>query len=264
MTRKITVLISSYNDIRIKSALESLTKQTRQPDEIFVADAGSSPNIREICEKFNVKFVTLTGKAPETRSKAVKLINNDIIAILDTDEIALDDWLEKLTSPILEGEADFTGGPTKHFPPKSGPERYINELEDNIYQFQVPEDISYLPLGNSAWSRNLITKLGGFDPNIAGSEDYDINIRAINAGFKGIFVSDAFVYHDHSDTDSYWELAKERYRYLFNAAFVFIKNKGLVNRLKSTKRIKVHHPFSVIEFLLKPIALMDAFIRSKI
>ncbi len=259
---KITVLITSFNDKRIEKTLESLKDQSREPDEIFIADGGTRWNIKDIASRYGARLEILKGNVVETRQKALSLIKSDVVAFIDTDEIAPNFWLEKLVSPIEEGKADFTGGPTKHFEPKTGPEAYVNELEDYIYKYQVPENIAFLPMGNSAWKTEIFESIGGFDLNIyGGSEDYDVNLRAIKKGYRGMFVEDAWVYHDHSDINSYLKLIKKRYSYLRATAKTYLKNGTLTNRLKTKTSGRVNHPFHYVETALKPIALLDAIVR---
>ncbi|MCL4412052.1 MAG: glycosyltransferase [Candidatus Thermoplasmatota archaeon] len=258
---RISVIIASLNDRRIERTLESLTKQSLKPFEVVVADGGTNWNIAELCLKYGARLEHLPGNVVESRNKALSLVRGELIAFIDTDETAVPTWLEKLSDPILEGRADFSGGPMLHFEPKYRPEEYVNQIEDYIYQYQVPSNIAFLPLGNSMWRASIFQKLGGFDDSIPYSEDYDLNIRALKAGFKGIYIKDAPIYHDHSEFDSYFKLARKRYAYLRSAARVFIKNKALSMRMKSKAGGKVKHPFHIIETLMKPIALIDAYIR---
>ncbi len=261
-TGRISVVIASLDDRRISKTLESLSIQTLKPFEIIVADGGTTWNIAEICKEYGARFENLPGNVVESRNKALHLAGGDLIAFIDTDEVATTTWLEKLARPILSGSADFTGGPMLHYEPKYGPERYVNLVEDYIYQYQVPSSIAFLPLGNSMWRRTIFEKLGGFDTSIPYSEDYDVNMRALNSGFIGKFVSDATIYHDHSEFDSYFKLTKKRYAYLRSAAQVFMKNRALGERLKMKTGGRIKHPFHIIETALKPIALLDAIIRS--
>ncbi|MGC8561835.1 MAG: glycosyltransferase family 2 protein [Thermoplasmata archaeon] len=260
---KITVLITSFNDKRISLTLESLQKQTKRPDEILVADGGSDEEIREICGKFPVWFEILPGNVVETRSKAIKLIGEGIVAFIDTDEVAPETWLRDLVAPIEEGKADFTGGPTRHYPPRSGPERYLNEIEDYIYGTLVPQNIAYLPMGNSAWKKEIFDKVGGFDLTIAGGgEDYDINLKAGRLGYRGLLVGSAYLYHDQSGVNSYWKLVRKRYSYLRATAKTYIKNRSLSSGISRSSKGRIAHPFFIVETLLKPVALVDAILRS--
>jgi glycosyltransferase involved in cell wall biosynthesis len=258
----ITVIIASLNDTRISKTLESLSKQTLKPYEIIVADGGTTWNISEICSNYGARLENLPGNIVESRNKALALVKGELVAFIDTDEVAVPSWLEKLAEPIMNGTADFTGGPMLHYEPRYGPEKYVNMVEDFIYEYQVPSNIAFLPLGNSMWKRSIFQKLGGFDSSIPYSEDYDINLRALDSGFRGKYVADAAVYHDHSEFNSYVKLTKKRYAYLRSAALVFIKNKALTMRMKSKSEGRVNHPFYIVEALLKPIALLDALIKS--
>jgi len=263
MDKKVTVLITSFNDTRIRNTLESIRGQTMTPDEILVADGGTKWDISKVCSEFDARLEIIPGNVVETRSKAINIANGDIVAFIDTDEVAPAEWLQKLTEPVFSGVADFTGGPTRHKPPKSGPEDYMNKLEDMIYENLVPENIAYLPMGNSAWRKSIFQAIGGFDLNIyGGSEDYDINIRALKSGFRGKYVPEAYLYHDHSDISSYRALIKKRYSYLRATAKTYIKNRQLANRVTSSKGRRVDHPFYIIEALMKPVALIDAFLRN--
>jgi GT2 family glycosyltransferase len=229
---------------------------------VIVADGGTEWDIAEVCAKYGARLEHLPGNVVESRNKALSTVTGDMIAFLDTDETAIPIWLEELARPILSGSADFSGGPMLHHAARSGPEKYVNQVEDYIYEYQVPSNIAYLPLGNSMWRRTVLQKLGGFDESIPYSEDYDMNIRALHAGFRGVYVPEAAIYHDHSEFDSYSKLIKKRYAYLRSAALVFIKNRALSMRVKSRSGGRIKHPFHVVESLLKPIALLDALIRS--
>jgi len=137
----VTVLITSFNDRRIEKTLESIRNQIKKPNEILIAYGGTEWDIKLIAEKYGARLEILPGIVVETRQKALNIINSDIIAFIDTDEIAPETWLEKITAPILDGKADFTGKPTKQYEPKTGAEEYVNELEDFIYKYQVPNNI---------------------------------------------------------------------------------------------------------------------------
>ena len=165
-TGRISIIIASLNDRRISNTLESLSKQTRKPFEIVVADGGTTWNIEEVCTSFNARLEHLPGNIVQSRNKALSLVKGDLVAFIDTDETAVPTWLEKLSDPILDGRADFSGGPMLHYAPKYGPEEYVNQIEDYIYEYQVPSNIAFLPLGNSMWRASIFQRLGGFDDSI--------------------------------------------------------------------------------------------------
>ncbi|MDS0256803.1 glycosyltransferase [Thermoplasmatales archaeon AK] len=257
----VSVIITSYNDPRIELTLSSLYNQSTLPDEVLVADGGSTTNIKSICERYKCRFEVIPGNIPQTRSVAIFRATGSIIVFIDTDEVAPRDWLSNLIDPITKGEADFTGGPARHYSPKTQAECYVNLLEDEMYRSLISKDIRYLPMGNSAWRREIFKKIGTFNIELLASEDYDINMRAVKAGFKGKFIPDAWVYHDHSDINTIGKLLHKRYKYLRDTAKVYKMQNMFWNRLSIARKRPVRHPFYVIEELLKPVALLDALIR---
>lgn len=271
---KIVVEICNFNDVTLKEALKGLSLQSRLPDRVLIADGGSNDDyLRSMksyqqgdadVSKLNIEWKILKGTPLETREKSIDYLAEEITAFLDSDEVPLSNWLEDLTAPIVEGKADFTGGAMKSV--VSRPDfisSYYKEIEDRVYGSDVYVDVSYMPLGNTAWKTEILRKLR-FDLRLAKSggeaEDYDLEMRAIDAGYKGKYVPAALVKHFQNFPKGYWELMRKRYSYLLGAAIVMTKNKRLGKRARE-KRMKLKHPFGKVETLMKPIALMHGFIR---
>ena len=264
----ICVNISVLDDPRICYTVGSLNHQTVKPDMVLIAYGGGNPIVvRELKEELKRNFPSLNiitiacpGTPIQSKINALNYIDTDITAYLDADELAPETWLEHLTEPINTGRADYTGGPTKQIgEAKSGPERYYNELERRIYEGDVKQDVTYMPLGNTAWRTSLLKELR-FDSRITfrgGAPDYDLEMRAVDAGYKGEFVREAWVYHDKSTDKGYMALLRHRYKYLVGAAVIMIKNRRLGRRL-GEKRIRIKHPFVYVEMAMKPLALIHA------
>ena len=212
-------------------------------------------------KKYGARVENLSGKIAETRNKALEIIDSDIVVFVDTDQVAPESWLETITAPIRSGICDFTGGPTKHYPPKSSPETYMDELEDYMYANLVSRDVRFLPMGNSAWNVKIFKKIGGFNSSLLHSEDYDINFKAVEAGFRGCFIEDAWVYHDHSDISSYDILIRKRYRYLKSTVKVYRMHKFQRLKLPKLSGKHIKHPFVIIEMMMKFMVLIDSLIR---
>lgn len=60
------------------------------------------------------------------------------------------------------------------------------------------EDASRFETANVAYPRDLLERLGGFDPSFsrAAGEDTDLGFRALAAGAEAVFLPDALVHHD--------------------------------------------------------------------
>jgi hypothetical protein len=76
----------------------------------------------------------------------------------------------------------------------------------------------------------------------------------------GLFLPEAWVYHDRSGESSLFVWARKRYRYLVAMAMSLLKNGELERRL-SERRRPVAHPLRYLEAVLKPIAVVHAWVR---
>ena len=282
MDKKITVVITHYNDLRIFNCLDSLFNQTRQPDNVLIADGGSfkqlERDIRDyIKERRNYHFSIMRGRCIDTRRKVVdtlvfndnwikNIYQTDIIAFIDSDEVAFGDWLENLIEPIEKGDFDFTGG---FMLPASYRTRASLFLSQVINKQKVDE--SYIAMGNSAWDVKIFRKIGNFDDstistatdkdNVSGSyhvsDDFDINLRAIKAGFKGKIV-EAYALHNQSHIDTYRKVMKYFYGQYVRTAMAYFKHKEPISKFTKASK-KVHHPFDLFLILLKSVAFIEGW-----
>lgn len=264
---KTCVEIVVLKDMRIRNTLESLRHQTLSPDRILIADGGSDSSfiemIKDNYQDLPIDLKVLPGLPVETRLKSLKFIEEDITVFLDSDQNAPPEWLATIISPFLGGDEKlaFSGGPTKPYKEvTSEMERYINLVEEHIYRDDLKRKLIYIPLGNTAWKTGVLKQLG-FDPRLKfEAEDNDLETRAYNAGYHGTFITDAWVWHDKTVDTSFIRGMRKRYHYLVGAATVFIKNGTLGQRSKENRNF-VKHPYAIIEFVLKPVALLHAYIR---
>ena len=108
---KVTVVIVTYNRAEmLKEALESLTTQSRLPDEVLVVDNNSSDRTKAVAESFkgrlNMSYVFEPVQGTSTaRNTGIKHAQGDIIAYLDDDCIAEKDWLHYIEIPFLKDPA---------------------------------------------------------------------------------------------------------------------------------------------------------------
>lgn len=260
-TPEITVVVTSFRDPRAVRLVEAL-KHT-SCSEILIADGGSDNKLlerfREIQSR-KVKVLELPGNIAETRFQVVPHITGNITVFVDTDELPETDWLEQLTSPIINGECDFSFGSTKPFSPaKNRFSRYLDNYDQYLYSEILPRDVLKGAMGNSAWRTSLIREIG-FDPCLGiGGEDYDVTIRASKVGYVGKYVREAVLFHDQSSVSSLKKfIRKIFYNYLVGASLVYRKNGMLFKRVESSisSNKRVGDPLEIIIYLLKPFALI--------
>lgn len=261
----VVVEVAVRDDRRLLDALDSLARQERRPDRVFIAASTATPNdlldqARKRVPDLPLASQRFPGGVVDARAGSLSELTESVTAFLDADERAPPEWLGRLVAPIEAGAADFSGGPTRPLTsPEGSFERYSVLLEASIYADLVPRRVSYLPLQNTAWKTSVLRTLG-FDARIPFAEDHDLETRAARAGMVGTFVPDAWVYHDQSGGSSFPRWARKRYRYLVAMAMSLMKNGELRDRLSEQRR-PVAHPLRFVEALMKPFALMDASLR---
>jgi GT2 family glycosyltransferase len=265
---RITAFVTHRDDPRVARTLESLLAQSRPPDDILVADGDSGPpaleRLMELARRHPVIRVERhPGRVADTRAGGLLSVHGDAVAFLDADEVAPPHWLATLVAPLESGEADFAGGPTRPLgPPRSRTEAHLNAFDAWFYAAVVPRDIAALPMGNSVWSAAVFRKIGSFDRRLSmGGEDYDLNLRALAAGFRGRFVPEAWVYHDQSHVDRWSMWMRRKHRYNVGAALAYLKNGVLGRRAARSARVTLGfpHPYEWPNLISKPLALVQAW-----
>lgn len=217
----ITVIVTVRDDPRLERTLESLLSQSRRPQEILIADGGTSPVIQAISAKFvardrRVRHVVAPGTIAESRNEALREARSELIAFLDTDEVASPAWLAALTAPFIDPSVGFTGGPTPALTgtTRNVASRYYDAYLRRFYDRVAGPNPQALPMGNSAWRTRLFRELGLLDLSVSGfgNEDLEMALRALRAGWRGLYVPAADVAHDFSDL-GWWSLFQKQRRY---------------------------------------------------
>jgi glycosyltransferase involved in cell wall biosynthesis len=95
----------------LERLLQSLEAQTRPPDEIVIADGGSTDGTLDLLRtwamsgKLPLRFLKVPGaNISEGRNAAIAAATGDLIASTDAGVRLENDWLERLTAPFEAGE----------------------------------------------------------------------------------------------------------------------------------------------------------------
>ncbi len=216
----VSVIVTVLNDPRVTRTLESLLSQTRPPLEILVDDGGHGDLVARIAEEFarkdaRVRHVSAPGTIPESRNAAIPLARGEFLAFLDADEVAPTRWLEALLAPFADARVGFSGGPTPAIPDtlRTIGARFYDGYLRRFYDVVARHHPSALPMGNSAWRARVFREVGLLDTTLyprAASEDQDIALRTLGAGYAGAYVPEAFVEHDFSGLSTRSLLHKQR------------------------------------------------------
>jgi len=103
----VSVVIATHNRAEwLRDTLNSVLRQSRQPDEVVVVDNASTDHTREVvlsfADRLNVRYVHEPRRGiPHARNAAVRSATGDIVAFIDDDCIASGDWLKYIEIPFL-------------------------------------------------------------------------------------------------------------------------------------------------------------------
>jgi cellulose synthase/poly-beta-1,6-N-acetylglucosamine synthase-like glycosyltransferase len=215
----VTVIVTVLNDPRVRRTLESLLAQHRPPEEILVDDGGGPGVVRDIAQELAarspaVKHLAAPGNIPESRNAALRVARGEFVAFLDADEVAPPSWLEAMLRPFADPQVGFVGGPTPAMPGTARTvgarfyDGYLRRFYDRVARTQPHA----LPMGNSIWRAAVFRQVGLLDTSLfrrAASEDQEIALRALRAGWKGVLTDAGSVDHDFSDLSS-WRLLRKQ------------------------------------------------------
>ncbi|OGM20290.1 hypothetical protein A2863_02165 [Candidatus Woesebacteria bacterium RIFCSPHIGHO2_01_FULL_38_9b] len=194
---KVSVCLTVYNEEKsIRVLVESLLSQSKKPDEIVIVDGGSSDKTVEIIrhlQKKDKRIILLVQKCTraEGRNLSVELSKNEIVAITDADCIAKKTWLERITEPFNNSNADISAG---FYEMKS---KNTLQRAESVFLGVNPNDfdIRFLPSTRSiAFRKAIWEEIGGFPESKDNSaEDTDFNYKAVKLGAKYARVKNAQV-----------------------------------------------------------------------
>jgi glycosyltransferase involved in cell wall biosynthesis len=184
----ISIIIPALNEERmIGRCLESLAKLAFSRDrfEVLVVDNGSRDKTLDIAESFqnrlNLRVLQKTNvRISALRNLGARAAAGEILAFLDADCLAPEDWLDR----ILElAHADGAGVLGAHYllPENSS---WVGRTWHRYQEEPKSGDVSHVPAGDLIMRREDFLKLGGFDETIQTNEDYELCERARKSGMQ--------------------------------------------------------------------------------
>jgi GT2 family glycosyltransferase len=225
----VSLLIPSYNQAgHIRQVVEAALSQTHPPDEIVVVDDASTDESVEILRHLPVRLICHeVNRGPAiARNTALQSAFGDIVIYIDADAYADQQMIEAILQAYQWPSKDpvgGVGGRAVEVNVKSIYDRWRTLHAKQSYGLAPRENVPYLFGLCMSYKREALVKIGGFDPffPINAGEDLDIGYRLLKAGYRLRYTPDAFVFHQHSDTEEklkriqynwyYWSyLAKKR------------------------------------------------------
>ncbi len=207
---KISIIVLTYNRRELLGkCLDSLVKQSYGNFEIIVLDEYSNDGTEQIIKNMsdvykNIRLVQRDKKGlAYGRNSGVKEAKGEIIAFIDDDEVADPDWLKRGAESLDKNNASIVLGAV-----------YLPD--GRLFKPLDPNNL-VTTTANIFYIKKLIEDVGMFDEQfVYGSEDLDLGMRAIEAGYKCVICKDAITYHpDRMETPmsqikSLWNIGRLR------------------------------------------------------
>lgn len=177
---------------------ETLSLQTKQPDEIIVADGGSTDDtvnlLRAASDKFHVRVLECPGaNISQGRNAAIRAATCEIVASMDAGVRLDPHWFERLTAPFAQANPpDVVSG---FFLPDT-----YDAFETALAATTLPELVeirpeSFLPSSRSvAFRKSVWQSIHGYPEWLDYCEDLIFDFDLKRAGYLFRFVPDALVY----------------------------------------------------------------------
>ncbi len=176
MPPTLTVVIPTLNESeRLPDLLGALERQTRRPDQIVIADAGSTDDTRAVAEQHGAQVVD-GGKPAAGRNAGARVATGELLLFLDADDELDDDFI---ASAVGEFEARGLGVATTFVDPIEREARNVFACEVVNMYLDVMQYVSpHAPGFCILIRREVHEAIGGFDETVVLAEDHDYVQRA--------------------------------------------------------------------------------------
>ncbi len=217
---EISVVIPVRNQAgKIGRCLEAVFAQSLPPAEVIIVDGRSTDETVETARKYPVKVCYQDyGAAGAARQIGAENARGEFIAFTDADCIPDSNWLQTLVAEITDeviavgggmlniGEGLWNNSINLVFSSFLG---NANQLQ--AARFKEKKAVRELGLFNAIYRKKDILEVGGFNVDLLGADETELNRRLSRAGKKMLYTPDTVVRHDHGR--GLREFARNMYRY---------------------------------------------------
>ncbi|MFC6613904.1 glucosyl-dolichyl phosphate glucuronosyltransferase [Halopenitus salinus] len=214
---KVSVVVCTYTMDRYEvftEAVESVLSQTYEPIEVVLVVDGNEEVYDRVRADFGGEENVIVHNNDEnrgisySRTKGAELASGEIVAFIDDDGVAEEDWIENLVEVYEETDAIAVGGDVRPNwmgeKPDFFPEEFywlVGCVEPGFAE--DGEEVRNTYGSNISYKREKFLAVGGYDPNTGRKGDKHlqaheapVGIRLLEEFGKGmVFVEDAVVEH---------------------------------------------------------------------
>lgn len=223
-----SVIIPTYNrKDELELLIPSLARQDFDPEkfEILVVDDGSKDDTEVFMEAMtslyidhNIRYIKQENQGPGTaRNNGMENAFGEYYIFVDSDTIIPPQWLKSIDDFLSENQCDAFGGPDKA---KDDFSPFLKAVDYAMTSFigtggmrgsKGKKLANYYPRSfNMGLRKEVFGKIGGFNQWRHG-QDLDFSYRIEKAGFKTLYIPDAYLYHKRRT--SIWRYFKQVYNW---------------------------------------------------
>ena len=181
----ISVIVPTKNSVDTVARCIRSVRDCNYPNmEIIVVDGGSSDGTAEVVESMGVLVITGFGRSRASDCNiAIKHARGEIVAFTDSDCIVDKQWLWKLEEMFADVNVGVAGGPDLTRPENLTKVSLAEGLIHSFYRGLASKDDTDALIGcNSAYRTSRLLQVGGFNSQLPGAEDTELNSRMVRAG----------------------------------------------------------------------------------
>jgi GT2 family glycosyltransferase len=217
------VIVAVYNaEGTIEQCLQSLLALDYPPErrELLVVDNASRDATPRILEQYRGRLTILhepiRGPAA-ARNAGIRRATGEVVAFTDADCLVDPRWLRHLVAPLADPTVAVAGGRILAHRPCTRVAEFGERIHDHR---RAIEDVAppYAITMNWASPRPVLHRLGLFDPRLLRCSDVDFAFRAVQAGYRMVYVPNALIYHRNRSTPA--ALAWEGYRHGYHGVAI--------------------------------------------
>ena len=293
MSPKVSIIMPAHNAEKyIKEAIESVLTQSEADFELIIVDDASTDKTANIVQQFSDQRIRYEYREPigspaGVRNVGLRLAKGEYIAFLDSDDAYLPDSLSSRLIVFKDNSSlNAVYGFARHISQEGNPldegiklrqtsqEQWLLPKEyEHSWPFLVKSSLSCL-LPGLMLKRSFQAKIGFFNENLYGPEDYEFYIRMFLEDFNSVYALPYYVYqyriHNSSLTkrDSTWEHILSSTLLINTWLFEHPKLPAEFHHLKSASRASYYRYFARERLLLNQpkvgLAIIGKGIKDKV
>ena len=200
----ISVVVPTKNSAHtIGTCLASIDAQTNVEVELLVIDNHSTDDTRDIAKKYTRNIYSHGPERSAQRNFGMHKSSGDIVVFIDSD-MTLEPTLCQEVSDLMSIRQDITSIFIPEHTSATGFWGRCRTFERDFYLIGEPSVEAA-----RVYRRDIFLRLGGFDENISGGEDWDLSDRSARLGSQGRIRSS--ITHHEGHIDFLQQLRKKRY-----------------------------------------------------